>query len=295
MCPINDTFVSAGEDGTVRLWDLRTPNTVGLLHSEGGTTLAAIDSSGEVMAVVCSTSRVIALYSVKEMDKGSFHTADLQDPWLETISQPPPELVFTSVSFNNNGSLILLGTSSDVHFVLDGFDCRVVRRLVGHRGFEYDRQTGTKDVQPRRGTSGEEVGWTADSRWVISGSSTARSVCGTWPSRRGWRSTRRPTCGRRPGPMSCFRRVRRRLGVSRRTRGTPCWLSVAMSCPSGCQHVKTARTLYPKDGRSTAHQQGPEPQPGPQVDHCITAQPRVLHRPASNLYMWAITLFGRPV
>lgn len=28
MCPINDTFISAGEDGTVRLWDLRSSHTV---------------------------------------------------------------------------------------------------------------------------------------------------------------------------------------------------------------------------------------------------------------------------
>lgn len=86
MCPINDTFVSAGEDGTVRLWDLRSSHTVvccsfagyigtcadvrqGLLHSGGGTTLAAIDATGEVMAVVCSATKVIALYGVKELDR----------------------------------------------------------------------------------------------------------------------------------------------------------------------------------------------------------------------------------
>lgn len=81
--------------------------------------------------------------------------------------------MYTSVSFSNNGKYILLATSSDVHFVLDGYNLELKRRLVGHRGFEYDR-SGQKNIQPRRGTSGEEACWTADSRWIISGSSDGK-------------------------------------------------------------------------------------------------------------------------
>jgi COMPASS component SWD2 len=46
---------------------------------------------------------------------------------------------------------------------------------VGHQGLETDTK-GQVDFQPRRGGSGEEVGWTADSRWVYSGSADG-SVC----------------------------------------------------------------------------------------------------------------------
>ncbi len=79
--------------------------------------------------------------------------------------------MYTSVSFSNNGKYILLATSSDVHFVLDGYNLELKRRLVGHRGFEYDR-SGQKDIQPRRGTSGESVldGRLAlDHLWLVDG------------------------------------------------------------------------------------------------------------------------------
>jgi COMPASS component SWD2 len=89
---------------------------------------------------------------------------------LLRISSPPPKLVYTSLAFSNNGKYILLGTSSDVHYVFDSYNLELVRRLEGHVGLERDRD-GRKNVEPRRGGSGEEVGWSADSNWVLSGKS----------------------------------------------------------------------------------------------------------------------------
>lgn len=60
------------------------------------------------------------------------------------------------MSFSNNGAYLLVGTSSSVHYVLDAFDLNVVRRLEGHQGLG--------------SLSGEEVCWSADSNWVLSGS-----------------------------------------------------------------------------------------------------------------------------
>jgi len=83
---------------------------------------------------------------------------------LAEKSQPPPKPVFTSISFSNNGNYILIGTSSDTHYVLDAFSLTILRRLSGHRGLSEG------PLQPRHGSSGEEVSWSSDSRWVASGS-----------------------------------------------------------------------------------------------------------------------------
>lgn len=83
------------------------------------------------------------------------HTA-LIDPALEEVSSPPPRITVTSLQFSNNGIYILVGTSSDVHYLYDAYDLRPIRRLTGHR--------------PLAKASGEELSFTADSRFVLSGS-----------------------------------------------------------------------------------------------------------------------------
>ncbi|WVQ85738.1 hypothetical protein IAT38_007905 [Cryptococcus sp. DSM 104549] len=175
MCPVDDTFITAGDDGTVRLWDLRSPACKGLITNVGGSALAAMDNMGVVFAVACSDTQTIMLYGAKTMDARPFAHAPLIDITLENISTPPPKPIFTSISFSNNGDYILIGTSSDVHYVVDSMDLIPLRRLVGHRGLERDAN-GHRDVEPRRGISGEEVSWTADSNWVVSGSASGEML-----------------------------------------------------------------------------------------------------------------------
>ncbi|ORY21006.1 putative histone lysine N-methyltransferase [Naematelia encephala] len=167
--PTNDTFLSAGDDGTARLWDLRMPSCVGLLNDVGGATVAAFDNTGAVLAVACSDTQTIMLYSAASMDKAPFHYASLIDSVLAQTAQPPPKPIFSSLSFSNDGKYLLVGTSSDAHYILDAFTLQMTHRLVGHQGLERDRH-GQKDIQPRRGASGEELSWSADSQWIASGS-----------------------------------------------------------------------------------------------------------------------------
>lgn len=82
MSPVDDTFLSAGDDGTVRLWDLRTqacrvsqpihllnvPDVQAVVNDIGGTTIAAFDSSGVVFAVACSQTQTIMLYDSISLD-----------------------------------------------------------------------------------------------------------------------------------------------------------------------------------------------------------------------------------
>ncbi|WWD18223.1 hypothetical protein CI109_102673 [Kwoniella shandongensis] len=169
MSPIDDTFVTAGDDGTVRLWDLKSNSCKGLVKDVGGSAIATLDNTGLVFAVACSETQTIMLYATQTMDLAPFMYEPLNDVAFEKVSQPPPKPIFTSLQFSNNGDYLLVGTSSDVHYVLDSMSLKPLRRLVGHGGLERDRQ-GNKDVQPRRGVSGEELSWTADSNWVVSGS-----------------------------------------------------------------------------------------------------------------------------
>ncbi|KAI9634438.1 WD40-repeat-containing domain protein [Dioszegia hungarica] len=169
MHPTEDRFISGGDDGTVRIWDLRQGKCQALLNNVGGSTIAAFDHAGTIFAVASSDLGVVMLYGTDAPDAIPFSHARLVDPELERASQPPRRPVFTSISFSNAGDLILIGTSSDVHYVVDGYDLSIHCRLVGHQGLETDRN-GRREPQPRRGGSGEEVGWTADSRWVYSGS-----------------------------------------------------------------------------------------------------------------------------
>ncbi|WVW80485.1 hypothetical protein I302_102468 [Kwoniella bestiolae CBS 10118] len=169
MSPIDDTFITAGDDGTVRMWDLRASGCKGLVKDVGGSAIAALDSQGVVFAVACSDTQTVMMYATSTMDRIPFNFQPLNDINFARDSIPPPKPIFTSISFSSNGEYLLIGTSSDVHYLLDAIDLVPLRRLVGHQGLERDKN-GTKGHAPRRGCSGEEVSFTADSRFVISGS-----------------------------------------------------------------------------------------------------------------------------
>lgn len=98
----------------------------------------------------------------------AFLCRQVRDPELARRSTPPRQPIWTSISFSNNGDFILIGTSGDVHYVLDAFTLYLHARLEGHKGLEHD-QAGQKTMQPRRGASGNEVSFTSDSNWVFSG------------------------------------------------------------------------------------------------------------------------------
>lgn len=67
MNPVNDTFLSASLDGTIRLWDLRSDNCQGVLHLDGAI-VVGWDQGGEVFAAGQSGGD-IRLYAVDSLDK----------------------------------------------------------------------------------------------------------------------------------------------------------------------------------------------------------------------------------
>jgi COMPASS component SWD2 len=76
----------------------------------------------------------------------------------------------TSLAFSSNGKWLLVGTSGDVHYIVDAFEGTLLYRLVGHTGLERGKSGRDSSFQPVRNISGEELSWTPDSRFVIGGS-----------------------------------------------------------------------------------------------------------------------------
>ncbi|GAA5884269.1 hypothetical protein JCM6882_002203 [Rhodosporidiobolus microsporus] len=179
MSPQDDSFLSGAEDDTVRLWDLRTQNAQGLLNVAGHPCVA-FDPSGAVFAIVLNLRSTVMMYDIKQFDKQPFLTVHIDDPVLRERTYPPRTPIYTSCSFSNDGKWLLVGTSGDVHYVLDSFEGNVVARLecppdqleIGlERAVTAPHE---RPMEPRSGLSSEEVKWSPDGRFVISGSIDGR-------------------------------------------------------------------------------------------------------------------------
>ena len=72
MSPKTDMLISAAQDKTMRLWDLRTHICQGLLQTPGNP-VASFDQQGLVFGVA-TESGMLKLYDVRSYDKGPFDT-----------------------------------------------------------------------------------------------------------------------------------------------------------------------------------------------------------------------------
>jgi len=175
MSPLDDGFMSGSMDKTVRVWDLRSPQCRGQLVLPA-TPIVAYDPSGIIFAVAVNHYSRILLYDLSQYDKAPFLVITLEDPTLTKISYPPRPIFITSLSFSSNGKFILVGCSGDAHYVIDAYEGHLLAKLNGHVGLERRSVMTQKGIEPSKGCSGEEVSWTPDSKFVVSGSLDGRIV-----------------------------------------------------------------------------------------------------------------------
>lgn len=124
--PSNDTFLSASLDNTLRLWDLRSLHSTGLLHL---TTpyLTAYDPTASVIAVACLAAKTVLLYDVRNYAQAPFASFEVGEIEEAVARHPSVQKAggvgkWTKLEFGNDGSRILIATNGAGHVVLDAFE-----------------------------------------------------------------------------------------------------------------------------------------------------------------------------
>eukprot|EP01125_Pyxidicula_operculata_P010099 TRINITY_DN3325_c0_g1_i2.p1 TRINITY_DN3325_c0_g1~~TRINITY_DN3325_c0_g1_i2.p1 ORF type:complete len:219 (+),score=45.18 TRINITY_DN3325_c0_g1_i2:425-1081(+) len=126
MSPLDDTFVSAALDNTVRFWDLKSTQPTALIRKEGAQAVA-YGPSGLVIGV--ATSNMISLFDHRALTKGPFSTFKLNVDKTQHFPQ---------LTFSDNDAYI--GLSSNQHVLLiDAYNGNEIRRYKTRKDDFYNR------------------------------------------------------------------------------------------------------------------------------------------------------------
>lgn len=174
MSPVDDTFISASLDKSIRVWDLRSPNCMGFLGLVGSRPVVNFDPEGLIFAVGYS-SQMIKLYDLKSYDKGPFNTFKLpQDKDCD----------WTGLKFSPDGKTILISTNGNVIHLIDSYQGTPLQTFTGH--------INNKGIPL-------EASFSPDSQFVFVGSTDGRIH--VWNAETGKKTAELP-CSHN-GPVQC--------------------------------------------------------------------------------------------
>ncbi|CCF57378.1 hypothetical protein KAFR_0C03870 [Kazachstania africana CBS 2517] len=125
MSPLNDTFLSASYDESVRLWDLRSSKAQAIVPTVVPNCIA-YDPSGLVFALGNPESMEIGLYNLKQLNKGPFKVIKVN---------ANDHFIWNKLEFSNNGKYLLAGSAMGKHLIFDSFSGDQLFELNGTRAF----------------------------------------------------------------------------------------------------------------------------------------------------------------
>eukprot|EP00190_Bangiopsis_sp_CCMP1999_P001241 CAMPEP_0198728264 /NCGR_PEP_ID=MMETSP1475-20131203/8257_1 /TAXON_ID= ORGANISM="Unidentified sp., Strain CCMP1999" /NCGR_SAMPLE_ID=MMETSP1475 /ASSEMBLY_ACC=CAM_ASM_001111 /LENGTH=324 /DNA_ID=CAMNT_0044490577 /DNA_START=6 /DNA_END=980 /DNA_ORIENTATION=- len=129
MSPLDDMFISAAKDDSVRVWDVRSPKCAGLLRTKG-TPRVAFDPEGVCFGVAYTEAKtrnhMIKLFDIRRFDEGPF--ASFTFPMA--ASEPQGDV--THFKFSPDSKTILLAYQDARIALYDAFDGTKLRELGGH-------------------------------------------------------------------------------------------------------------------------------------------------------------------
>eukprot|EP00571_Detonula_confervacea_P002975 CAMPEP_0172313032 /NCGR_PEP_ID=MMETSP1058-20130122/19177_1 /TAXON_ID=83371 /ORGANISM="Detonula confervacea, Strain CCMP 353" /LENGTH=343 /DNA_ID=CAMNT_0013026617 /DNA_START=60 /DNA_END=1088 /DNA_ORIENTATION=- len=181
MSPVDDTFLSSGIDGTVRLWDCGKSGSIGELKlpENAEAPLAAFDSTGLVFGVSAAMASGegyhINLFDARNYTVGPFAEMTTTRHDIESkirLSGSTPERAYalskeewTSMEFNKSGKQILVGANG-IALSIDGYEGTVLHSFLTEAG-----SSGTSQSYPMAAC------FTADDRSVICGNDDGTVSC----------------------------------------------------------------------------------------------------------------------
>jgi len=184
MSPADDTFLSSGVDGTVRLWDCgKSGNSLGELRlpeNVDGAPLAAFDSTGLVFGVSAAMAGGegyhIHLYDARNYTVGPFAEMKVTRQDIESKLRhggSTPERAYalskaewTSMEFNKSGKQILVGANGGIALSIDGYEGTVLHSFLTEAG-----PSGASSSHPMAAC------FTADDKSVICGNDDGTVSC----------------------------------------------------------------------------------------------------------------------
>jgi|TARA_B100000405_G_scaffold298949_1_gene256566 COMPASS component SWD2 len=182
MDAVTDEFLTASADGTVRLWDLRTPACNGVIRC-ATTPCVASDLQGLIFAAATDDGE-LKLYDARKYGQGPF--IDFQVGSVDPGTGKRPRVTCAKFSPDGEGLLCVAGGTM---YIIDAFKGDELMRI--NVGAETGGMGQGKDAAGATGNNLEAC-WTPDNKCLLSGGADSRvhvwsavngSKVATWGSR----------------------------------------------------------------------------------------------------------------
>lgn len=164
MDAVTDEFLTASADGTVRLWDLRTPACNGVIRC-ATTPCVASDLQGLIFAAATDDGE-LKLYDARKYGQGPF--IDFQVGSVDPGTGKRPRVTCAKFSPDGEGLLCVAGGTM---YIIDAFKGDELMRI--NVGAETGGMGQGKDAAGATGNNLEAC-WTPDNKCLLSGGADSR-------------------------------------------------------------------------------------------------------------------------